>query len=263
MTDKPRPRHRSFGVGEDAEAGDVEARRAFSWLASHALGNVLHSITSSLALLDMDVEGETLSDRQRTALRLARTDVTRLTRLTDDLLILTHAASGTTHVQPERLPLTTLLREAIAQAQSPLAPNPPRDVTSNVSRTLPPALVDPDLARRALAALIENALRFSVPETRVAVTARKRGDKAVIHVADMGTGVGLKDADHIFDPLYVGAGPLAHVGTGLGLGLGLAAARACAEAQGGHVWLESTSAAGSVFALELPLAPLSAQLSSG
>ncbi len=255
MSDAPQSGSRSSQGATESEAREEAARRVFVWLAAHALGGAVHSITSSLTLLEHEEEGETLSDRQRTLLRTARVDSARLMRLSDDLLLLTHAAGGTLQARRERMPITTLVREAIDQAQSPLTPKSPRQVVSRVARTLPPALVDPTLARRALAALVENALRFSAADTVVSVGARKKGDRVVIRVEDAGAAIAEKDVDRIFEPLYVGVSPENRVGVGMGLGLGLAVARAAVEAQSGRVWLEPESRSGSVFILELPLAP--------
>ena len=250
--------HTSRGATE-TDAREEAARRTFVWLASHALGGASHTVISSLALLEQEEDGERLSDRQRTLLRAATTDSTRLMQVSDDLLLLTHAAGGTLQVRYERVPVTTLVREAIAQAQSPLTPSLPRQVIPHVGRTLPPALIDAKRARRALAALVENALRFSEPDVAVSVDARKRGDRALIRVEDAGVGVAAQDAERIFEPLYVGASPRNRIGVGMGLGLGLAVARAAAEAQGGRVWLEPGARTGSVFMLELPLAPVDPQ----
>lgn len=255
MSDEPRAQGQSPHDRTESSAREEASRRVFAWLAAHALGGAIHSVTSSLTLLEYEDEGETLSDRQRALLRIARVDSARLAQLSDDLLLLTHAAGGTLQARQKRTPITTLVREAIEQAQTPLTPSVPRQVSSRVARTLPPALVDPKLARRALAALVENALRFSEPDTVVTVEAHKKGDRALIRVVDVGAGVAETDVERIFEPLYVGASPQNRVGVGMGLGLGLAVARAAVEAQGGRVWRESGTPHGSVFVLELPLEP--------
>jgi signal transduction histidine kinase len=245
---------RSSGAVSAAAAREVAARETFAWIASHALRNVTHSIASSLEMLDAEEQGETLSARQRRLVQLASSSAARLLQVSADLQTLTHAAGQTLQSHCEPITLTTLLRETSAQAQAPLSPRSPRTIDSHVSPGAALALGDPTLARRALAALIENALRFSPPDTPITVEARKRVGRAHIRVLDAGGGVAPADADRIFEPLVVVARPENQIGVGLGIGLGLAVARACAEAQGGHVWLERAGKVGATFVLDLPLA---------
>jgi signal transduction histidine kinase len=228
------------------------ARQTFAWLASHALASAIHAVSAPLELLCAERPGEALSPRQRELIEIANGGVTRLTQLSDELRLLTHVAEQTTQVSLERVPLTRLLREAIARAQAPLVPDPPRAITSHAPPGL--AFCDPTLARRALAAVIENALRFSPPPMPVTVEARKQRNRAIIRVHDSGPGVAPADAERIFEPLYVGSPPLMPVGVGLGIGLGLAVARACAEAQGGCLRLEPGDGTGATFTLELQFA---------
>jgi signal transduction histidine kinase len=254
MPDASAPDERSSPAPAASGAREAAAREAFAVVASHALRGVTHSIAGSLALLSMQEPGETFSPRQRSLVQGASAATGRLLQLSDDLQTLTHAAGQTLQPRREPLALTTLLREAIAQASATASSQPPREITPRVLPGAALALGDPALARRALAALIENALRFSPQQTPVTVEARKRGQHAIIRVHDTGADLISTDVERLFAPLVSGADPKSHFGVGLGLGLGLAVARACAEAQQGRVWLERATDKGATFALELPLA---------
>lgn len=234
---------------------DDAARKNFSWLVSHTLGGATHSIIGALMLLDDTQPGETLSARQRDLVTMANGSAIRLRQLSEDIELLTHLEAGTVQAQREDVPVTTLLREAIEQAQKPSAPNPPREIPSTVTRGLPLLVCDRTLMRRALAAIIENALRFSASDTPITIAARKQGTRVRFHIQNEGPGVAPENVERIFEPLYVGARPRSHAGVGLGLGLGLAVARACAETHGGHVWLESPDVDGVTFLLEIPFTP--------
>lgn len=229
------------------------AKQTFSSIASHALRGVTFTILGSLSALDLEVEGESLSQRQRLMIDNATDGAARLAQVVEDLEILLKGADHTLEVRREATPLRALIDEAIVRAQEPIAPDPPRAIMRRLLARLGACDADRRLARRALAALIENALRFSPPDTPVRVEAAKRGDRVVIRVRDTGCGVAPDDRERIFEPLYVGAESAWDVGAGLGVGLGLAVARVCAEAQGGAVSLERGDAAGASFALELPL----------
>lgn len=247
-------------VGEDdTSARDVAARQRFSWLVAHALNGVTHSIVGALSLLSDAPEGEQLTPRQRRLVDAASVSAARLEQLNADILLLTHAEARTLELRQERIVLTTLLRTAIEQAQTPLPPQAPRDIQRRASAALPPLFCDPALARRALAAIIENALRFSPTDSPVRLEARKRRDRITIRVSSVGPSIAPADAERIFEPLYVGARSAAAIGVGLGVGLGLAVARVCAEAHGGSLTLQQTEQHTGescvTFALELPLAP--------
>lgn len=247
----------SEGDAQARSTRDDAARQRFSWLVAHALNGVTHSILGALSLLRDAPEGEQLTPRQRRLVDAASVGAEQLAQLNADILFLTHAEGRTIELNKERVLLTTLLRTAIAQAQTPLAPSAPRDIQSRISPALPPLLCDVTLMRRALAAIIENALRFSPANAPVRIEARKRRDRIVIRVVGGGAGIAPADAERIFEPLSVGARPRASVGVGLGVGLGLAVARVCAEAHGGSLRLvpaaKSSDAPGATFAMELPL----------
>lgn len=232
-----------------------DERRVFSWLAAHSLNGVTHTIAGALALLSAEPAGQPLTPDQRMLVGIARDATAQLMQLSDDVQLLTHAAAQTLELHPQRVPLTTLLRESVAQAQAPTPPDPPRDIRTRIPPALPPAWCDPALTRRALAALIENALRFSPRDACVHVEARKRGDWAIISVRDAGEGVPQNEAERIFEPLYSGERRRTNVGVGLGIGLGLAVARVSIETQGGHLALEPSAGPGATFVARLPLAP--------
>jgi len=103
----------------------------------------------------------------------------------------------------------------------------------------------PGATERALANLLDNALKFSPERSRVAVAAREMGDTVEVLVKDQGCGVALSDRERIFEPFE------RIDREGHGAGLGLAIARDLAEAQGGRLKLASEPGEGSTFVLAL------------
>lgn len=102
---------------------------------------------------------------------------------------------------------------------------------------------------RALVNLIENAAKYSPPETPIDLSARRDGRWLVFSVADRGPGVPADQRERIFEPFYRRAEQPPDVG---GVGLGLSIARGIAEAQGGSVGLSGREGGGSVFELRVP-----------
>lgn len=240
----------------DGAAHDERARERFSWLVSHAMRGATQSVVGALKLLADESSGEPLTPRQRTLIEAANAGASRLAQLSQDIQLLTHAEAQTLQVQPQTIPLTTVVREAIQRAQEPSAPDdfdPPREIRKRLSPAMPPLTCDPPLTVRALAAIIENALRFSPHDTPIIIESRKRRDWAIISVRDDGAGVTPADAERIFQPFITTRRASNQVGPGLGVGLGLTVARVCVEAQGGRLSLSAYDEPGATFTLELPL----------
>lgn len=102
---------------------------------------------------------------------------------------------------------------------------------------------------RVLVNLIENAIKYSPPDSVIDVTLHSDGTNVVFAVADRGVGVPPEDRTRIFEPFYRAPGVPADT---RGAGLGLAIARGLAIGQGGELRYEPREGGGSVFILVLP-----------
>jgi signal transduction histidine kinase len=110
------------------------------------------------------------------------------------------------------------------------------------------AVVDRDRIRQALAALLDNAVKYTAAGGMVEVTVRTVGDDAEIEVADTGIGMTREHLPHIFDRFY----RIDEARTAGGSGLGLAIVRQIMEAHGGSVDVTSLPGKGSTFTLCFP-----------
>lgn len=102
--------------------------------------------------------------------------------------------------------------------------------------------------RRALANLVDNAVKYTPAGGRVALTTGRTGGEAWVRVRDTGPGIAPGELPRIWDRLYRSERTRHERGLGLGLGL----ARAVAEAHGGRVVAESAVGEGSTFTLVVP-----------
>lgn len=100
--------------------------------------------------------------------------------------------------------------------------------------------------------LLENACKYSAPETPVTLHLSQREDAIHLAVQDCGCGISEQDLSHIFEPFFRSAE--ARRRGVLGVGLGLAIAKRLAEGFGGQLTVESQLGSGSVFTLRLPAA---------
>jgi len=121
----------------------------------------------------------------------------------------------------------------------------------DIPETLPMVEVDKGLLERAVANIVENAVKYSPGGVPVAVAASALGDRVELRVVDRGPGVPDEAKDGIFEPFQrFGDAP-----RGSGVGLGLAVARGFVEAMGGTLGAEDTPGGGLTMVLTLRAAP--------
>lgn len=107
---------------------------------------------------------------------------------------------------------------------------------------------DPLLLQRALENLLENAIKYSAPGSRVLLKVRESPQEVQFSVQDEGPGIAPSDLPHLFEILYRGKS----AGAEAGLGLGLAIVKRIVEAHGGRIWVESEEGRGATFFFTLP-----------
>jgi signal transduction histidine kinase len=110
------------------------------------------------------------------------------------------------------------------------------------------ANADGDKLRQILAALVDNAVKFSPSGGTVTVVARRTSDGVEFRVEDEGVGIPQSEQEWIFRKFYRGGD--AAPGTGLGLFI----AQELVLAMGGRISVDSAEGRGSRFSFELPAA---------
>ena len=118
----------------------------------------------------------------------------------------------------------------------------------------PFAAVDVELFERAVANLVDNALKFTPPGGLITLRADAEGGELRIAVSDNGSGISADDLPHLFDRLYRARDSVAPATGEGGKGLGLAIVKRIAELHGGRVRADSTPGRGTVVTLALPRA---------
>ena len=102
----------------------------------------------------------------------------------------------------------------------------------------------------ALSNLVDNAIHYSPPRTKVVLSARLAGDEVEVSVTDQGIGIPESDLDRVFERFYR-VDPARSRATG-GTGLGLSIVKHICSNHGGEVVVWSVEGAGSTFTLRLP-----------
>lgn len=257
-------------LGQVAEAFDEMAERITHLLRSQKelLANVSHELRTPLArirvALDLANEGDATLARE--SLADIAEDLNELERLVSDVLtaarldLATEQTPGATPpLRRELVEAQTLVDKAAARFRST---HPAHRLEVHVDGgTLPMLEADPVLLRRALDNLLDNAGKYSEPQTTVRLLARPLGQSLQVEVRDEGIGIEAKDLPHLFTPFFRSDRSRARK-TG-GVGLGLALARRIVVAHGGSLTLESQPDQGTTVRVTLPSAPEAGQPLTG
>jgi two-component system, OmpR family, sensor histidine kinase KdpD len=226
-----------------ADAGALRRSDAAKTAILHAVSHDLRSPLTAIRAASEGLESSTLDLDERDRAELLETirlETSRLERLVGNLLDLSRLEAGAAQPQPELWPVD----ELISQALEPLGADAERVAVRHLTET-PPVRVDAGQLERALANVLENALRLSSPTDEVTVTVSARGGEVLVRVDDRGPGLAADELDRIFEP-FEGR---------RGTGLGLAIARGFAEANGSRLWAEPRPGSGASFVFALPAAP--------
>jgi len=231
-------------------AGGAEALRRSDAAKTAILHSVSHDLRSPLTAIraasgGLESSAVELDERDRAELlETIRLETARLDRLVGNLLDLSRLEAGAAQPQRELWPVD----ELVSRALESLGADAVR-VSVQPEGELPPVRVDAAQLERALANVLENALRLSSPTDEVTVTVSASERAVFVRVDDRGPGLSHDDLERIFEPFEHG-----HESR-RGTGLGLAIARGFAEANGARLWAEPRPGSGASFFFALPAAP--------
>lgn len=213
---------------------------------SHELRSPVTAIKGGLDYLKRTIH----EDENKAYLALIDNNLLRLTCLVSDMLDLTRIEAGKINWNIEENDLSVLILEIIEILSLKAGE---KAITLSYPDAAP-VWVEMDLERieQVLVNLIENAIKFSSPGSRVLIETRVDGPWARLSVIDFGIGIAEKDLETIFKKFHTlpSAGGQ---GQTKGTGLGLTICRKIIEAHGGRIWAESTEGRGSTFRFVLPL----------
>jgi len=210
--------------------------------ASHELKTPLTALSGYLEMLedeeDERVRAEFLNDM--------RAQTTRLQSLARTLLDLSRIDANAVTFRTEQVDLEDLLhglRRDFGYTG--------RSLNIRAEEDVPPVETDPNQLHRAIAILVDNALKYSDEGSPVDLGLSREDGRVIISVTDRGCGIPESEIPHIFDRFYRAQGSSRADGTGLGLAL----AHEITDHLGGEIQVHSRPDAGSIFSVLLPLAP--------
>jgi two-component system, OmpR family, sensor histidine kinase CiaH len=231
----------------------LQRQREFAADASHELRTPLTVIRASVEHLrrhadePVAVVGDALEDIDA--------EVTHLTAMVGDLLLLARSDSGAISLERVPIELDDIATDAATSLRGPAEA---RGVRLVVDPEPAPGLGDPVRLRQLVTALIDNAIRYSPPGSEVRIEVRRAGEALHLSVEDQGKGIRPEDLPRIFDRFW--RAPDAPSG---GTGLGLAIAKWIAERHDGRIVASNRSGGGARFEVELPARPAGGQSTGG
>ena len=228
----------------------------FILLVSHEIRTPLTSIRGSLGLLEHGVLGD-FSDEARNMISVALQNSDRLLRLINDVLDLERMETGK---RPMHLQWQTveLIFDEVVRGLQPLAQE--SGITLVTDHRNCSVMVDHDRIVQVLVNLVQNAIKFSPPNSAVTLSIDIFPDHATFSVADEGRGIPTDHLDKVFEAFHqVDASDTRDKS---GTGLGLAISREIVTSHGGHIWAEARPAGGTIFKFTIPMWSTPAEISA-
>ncbi|WP_441245406.1 sensor histidine kinase [Kitasatospora sp. McL0602] len=241
---------------------DLTERRRVEAVRRDFVANVSHELKTPVGALSLLSEAVAdASDDPEAVQRFAgrmQIEATRLASLVQEIIDLSRVQDDQLLMDPEPVPVDELIAEAIDRCRQPAAAKQILIAAGGIGGLYLHG--NRGQLAAALGNLVENAVNYSPPRTRVAIATRRissaaalgeaDGELIEISVTDQGIGISEKDRERVFERFYR-VDPARSRATG-GTGLGLSIVKHVAASHGGTVSVWSVEGQGSTFTVRLP-----------
>ena len=209
--------------------------------------NIAHDLRSPVTrirgIAETTVVGKASVTEQTESLGIIVEECDRLLGLVNTLLDISEAEAGINTLRLKETDLADLVRQAADLFKGDAEA---RDIELTVEIESSPRLaIDVRKIQRALANLVDNALKYSQRGGTVFLTLSEDDASVTIEVCDNGIGIDEKDMPHLFQRFYRGDQSRSQKGNGLGLSL----AMAFVKSHGGDITVVSRPGHGSTFTM--------------
>lgn len=241
ITEQRQARQRKFELALEKERRHLLT--AFIQNAAHEFRTPLSSINANAYLLArLDDAG-----RRETKAEQTKTQVHRITKLVDTLLLMARLESSASLAHtlvdvPKTIEL--ICQEIMSRDNAP-------DIHCHIPPDLPPIMGDMDYLVDAIKQLLDNACRFTPPGGTITLTGGKAENGIWLEVRDTGPGITEEALPHIFNSFW--RQDVAHTTPGFGLGLPIA--QKIIDRHGGCITVSSEVGQGTAFTVQLPCKP--------
>ena len=231
--------------------------RELSNLKETLTGMVVHDLKAPLGavlgavnflITDPDLN---LSSTHARLLTAATAAGDQLLRLTETLLEGQRLEDG--HLKPDTEPFELpALFDVSLHRVSPLLTMHQVQAKCIFAENLPATLADPHISQRIIENLLDNAIKFSPPNSTITIKVTSDGRMNTTSITDEGPGIPIDRQQEIFDK-FAQIRNAASPSTRAGFGLGLTFCNLATQAMGGSIWVESDGESGTTFLFTLPV----------
>jgi PAS domain S-box-containing protein len=237
---------RDLTVERDLEA----AKSDFIATVSHELRTPMTAVLGAAKTLLRDDIALT-PERRLQLLQMIGAQGTRLTQITEEVLLANRLDRGDLRIHNEPVDLVEVAQNAVETMRERLPDSVSLNARPGVNGSIP-ALGDRHRIEQVLVNLIDNAVKYSPEGGEVLVTTAPLESSVRVEVADEGMGIPVAEQMSVFEKFY--RGDPQHRAVPGGTGLGLYICRELVRRMGGTIGVDSRPGEGSTFFFELPRA---------
>jgi two-component system sensor histidine kinase KdpD len=180
-------------------------------------------------------------------LTVAEEEADKLSEMVNEATDMARIEPGKPRIRRREVRVGDLIQSSLKRMKTMMDGRP---VEVRIAEDIPSVNADPEMMGLALRQLLGNAVKFSPPETAIAISASQTGDIVTVQVRDHGPGIASEEKELIFERFYRGKRV---AGAITGTGMGLSIARDIVGAHYGRLWVENDPEGGARFTLTLPV----------
>jgi two-component system sensor histidine kinase KdpD len=229
----------------------AEAARQSEQLRAAVLDALAHAfktpLTAIMACSSGLLEAGAVGPEERELIQLIDSEADHLNDLATRLLQTARLDLNAIRVKQQSCTLESLISAVLAPFSGRFEG---RTVEVSVVDGDVPVSGDCELIATAISQLVDNAVKYSDPQSRIVLRALAAGKEILVSVHNIGPVIAEEHREHIFERFYRSPGAEQRAA---GTGLGLSITRKIAEAHSGRVWVSSSESAGTTFFFAIPL----------
>jgi two-component system sensor histidine kinase KdpD len=179
-------------------------------------------------------------------LAVVEEETDRLSEMINETTDMARIEPGKPQIRRRQVSVPDIIRSSLHRMKALLDGRP---LKVQIQEDISPVDADPDMIGLAIRQLLGNAVKYSPPETTIAISASQAGDTVTIGVRDHGPGIPPDELESIFERFYRGKQTQESVA---GTGMGLSIARDIVRAHDGKLRVQNTPEGGAQFSFTLP-----------
>jgi signal transduction histidine kinase len=225
-----------------------ERKSNFVSVVAHQLRTPISAVKWTLNMI-MNGELGPINKEQRAFLEKCYESNDRMIKLVNNMLNVDRIQSGKTKFDPRPVNIVDILGNVLFEV-SPRAHQKNIYVEFTKPEVVPEVYVDPDSMRGVFQNLLENAIKYTINNSKVNVDLKIESGHILVSVKDTGIGIPQNQQKNVFDKFFRSQNAIKQETDGTGLGLFIT--KSIVEEHGGKIWFESIEGKGTTFFFTIP-----------